>query len=126
MRRRGYVLLELAVALVIAVLVLVAAAALLQRHARSVRVLYEEQVAQEAASTRMELLEADRGEGLEEGRTEVAVDVPGWENLADPKCIRTVVPEDGGVRRVRFEVTWRAFDGRPRRIELRTRFGGAP
>ena len=125
-RRRGIVLLELVGVFVIVALLTLSAAAVLRAQAANVRTLYEERLAEEAAAAVMERREAAGWSGLKEGRTEVKVEFPGWENLPGAACAWTVGEAEEGVRIVEVEVAWDGYRGGRRSVRLRTRIGGLP
>ncbi len=126
MKRRGFVLLEILA--VFAVLAILSLGTLGYLHARAaeVRSLYEERVAWEAAAGWLEALEESGFDDLREGRSAVAIDGPGLENLEAPAAAIVVSSEPGGVRRVTVELSWTDFRGALRRVEARTRAGGGP
>ncbi len=125
-RRAGQVLLEVTAALVIVAFVSVSAAAVLQAEARNVRMLYEERLAWEVASGQLAVLEAARERAPREGTYEIALESPGWENLANGRCEATVAPVEPGVWRASVEVSWDGFRGARRSVAARTILAGAP
>jgi hypothetical protein len=120
-RCRGIVLIELAVGVALAVVVAAGFAVVLHGQALHVRLAYEERVARETASAELERIEADGFGGLAEGRTEIAVDPPGWENLVAPVCAVVVTP----ARDVAVEVAWTTLKGARKTVAVRA-FGGGP
>ena len=122
-RRGGTVLIELMSALFALALVGASLAAALRAQAAEVRMLYEERLAWEVAAGQVELAEAA---GASEGRVEILVDDPGWENLSGATCVRTVSAGEGGTRRISVDVEWAGFRAIPRRVTARTVLGRVP
>jgi hypothetical protein len=108
------------VAAAVLVAAVMAATFLLHQRGQDARMLYEERVAWEVAAGRVETLEARGFAGLSEGRSVLAVQSPGWENLEDALCTLEVRPAGDGVHAVIVEVTWKSFRGVARRVDVRT------
>jgi hypothetical protein len=124
--RRGFILLDLAVGVAFAVVAVAGFIAVLHGLALHARFAYEERVARETAAAELERLEAEGLRGLAEGRTELAVAPPGWENLEDPVCAVEIAPAPGGLRSVVVEASWTALKGGRKSVRLRARLGGTP
>jgi len=118
--RRGIVLLEVVVALAIIVVAAIAATVLLYRQAADIRALYEERVAWEIATGRLEELEAS---GWNE--TPARAPMPGGENLPNAAVTETLATGDG-VRRATVVVAWDDHRGFRRSVTASTIAGGAP
>jgi hypothetical protein len=125
-RRRGFALLDLAVGMFFAIAAVGALVAVVHGLALHARLAYEERVAEETASAELERLEATGLRGMVDGRRELAVSPPGWENLQAPVCAVEIFPEQDGLRLVEVEASWTALKGGRKSVRVRARLGGTP
>lgn len=116
MKKRGFVLIEVVVALSIIVVAAIAATVFLYRQAADVRALYEERVAWEIASGRLEELESADWSDAPERRP-----MPGGENLPG-----LTVTESVATGRATVVVEWNDHRGFRRHVTASTLTGGAP
>ncbi|HVR86967.1 MAG TPA: hypothetical protein VMU54_21770, partial [Planctomycetota bacterium] len=84
-RNQGYLLAELGVAMLVAVVISISCIAALARQSVAARMLYEERVAWEIAAGRLAMAEAGQLE-LRAGPLEIPKAEPGWENLSGASC----------------------------------------
>lgn len=123
--RGGYLLLEIAFAMVLLLAAGTAFVVSLHAYALQARGAYEERVAREAAAAELERLEAKGSGRLAEGVRRLDVDLPGWANLEAARCELRVGPARDGARRVTVEVVWTGTKG-PRRVDAATLLEAAP
>jgi len=121
-RRRGTTLIEVTVAFIVIVLAMVSAAALVGRHARTVRDLFEEKTAVQIAEGEIEALEARGFDGVGPGETALAPPGAAMEQLRGGRCVLVVErdAEDARLLRTRVRVRWRPQGNMTREVEVDT------
>jgi len=118
--RRGSVLLELTVVILILGGALTALAATLFGYVRSARAAFEERAASEAALGLLETYDAGGAAALQPGEQEVALPHSSARRLKDGRCVVRRSPDESGCDSVEVSISWTDITDQPRTIRRST------